>query len=72
MPFKSVWANSGFFAAGIFGHSCVWFHMFFNILYADVLLIIIGMGVIDILGVFVGVVSYEHLLRPDHRLQKPR
>lgn len=72
MPFKSVWANSGFFAAGIFGHSWVWFHMFFNILYADVLLITIGMGVVDILGIFVGVVAYEHLLRRKHRFQKPR
>jgi hypothetical protein len=33
--------------------------MFLNILYADVLLALIGMRVIDILGVFVGVVVYE-------------
>lgn len=61
MPFTSVWARSGFFAAVVFGHSWLWFNMFFNILYADVLLTLLSMSLLDILGVFIGVIIYEHL-----------
>ncbi len=61
LTFRSVWANAGFFAVVVVGHSWFWFNMFFNILYADVLLAMVSMCVLDILGVFVGVAVYEQI-----------
>ena len=61
LTFNSVWANAGFFAAVVVGHSWFWFNMFFNILYADVLLAMVSMCALDIVGVFVGVAVHEHI-----------
>ncbi len=61
LTFKSVWANAGFFAVVVVGHSWFWFNMFFNILYADVFLAMVSMCAIDIIGVFVGVAVYEQI-----------
>ncbi len=61
LTFKSVWANAGFFAVVVVGHSWLWFNMFFNILYADVLLAMVSMWALDIVGVFVGVAVYEQI-----------
>ncbi|MDJ0712186.1 MAG: hypothetical protein QNJ14_17480 [Woeseiaceae bacterium] len=63
LDFKSIWANAGFFALVVVGHSWLWFNMFFNILYANVLLPMLSMWVLDILGVFVGVAVYEQIQR---------
>ncbi len=61
LTFKSIWANAGFFAVVVVGHSWLWFNMFFNILYADVLLAMLSMCALDIIGVFVGVAVYEQI-----------
>ena len=61
LTFKSVWAKAGFFAVVVVGHSWLWFNMFFNILYADVLLAMISMCALDIVGVFVGAAIYEQI-----------
>ena len=61
LTFESIWANAGFFAIVVVGHSWIWFNMFFNILYADVLLAMISMCALDIAGVFVGVAVYEQI-----------
>lgn len=62
MPSSSIWAHSGVFAVLVFGHSWLWFNMFFNILYSDVLVPLLSMCLIGILAVFVGVVLYERLV----------
>ncbi len=63
LTFRSVWANAGYFAVVVVGHSWFWFNMFFNILYADVLLAMVFMCALDIVGVFVGVAVYERIHR---------
>ena len=60
---RSIWTNAGFFALVVVGHSWFWFNMFFNILYADVLLALVSMCALDIVGVFVGVAVYERFQR---------
>ncbi len=61
LTFKSAWANAGFFAVVVVGHSWLWFNTFFNILYADVWPALISMCAIDLIGVFVGVAVYEQI-----------
>ncbi len=61
LTFASAWANAGFFAVVVVGHSWLWFNTFFNILYADVLLAMVFMCAIDIAGVFVGAAIYEQI-----------
>lgn len=65
MPFKSTWANACLFSAIVFGHSWFWFNMFFNLLYADVLLPQVSMCLVGIIGVFFGVMAYEQVRRRD-------
>lgn len=62
MPSSSIWAQSGVFAVVVFGHSWLWFNLFFNILYSKVLRHLATMSLIDIFAVFVGVILYEQLL----------
>ncbi len=62
LTFRSIWANAGFFAVVIVGHSWFWFNMFFNILYADVLWAMVSMCALDLAGVFFGVAVYEKIL----------
>ncbi len=61
LTFRSIWANAAFFAVVLVGHSWVWFNMFFNLLYADVLLRMLSMCALDIVGIFVGVAVYEQI-----------
>ncbi|MDJ0749576.1 MAG: hypothetical protein QNJ11_08825 [Woeseiaceae bacterium] len=61
LTFDSALANAGYFAVVVVGHSWLWFNMFFNILYADVLLAMLAMCALDIVGVFVGVAVYEQI-----------
>ncbi len=61
LTLRSIWANASFFAVIVVGHSWFWFNMFFNILYADVLLPMVSMWALDIVGVFAGVAVYERI-----------
>lgn len=59
LPFKSVVGRSAFFAFGVFGHSWVWFHLFFVIEFAGVFATTLLTGLMGSVGVFVGIVAYE-------------
>jgi len=62
LPFKSVIPRSAFFAFGVFGHSWIWFHLFFVIEFADVLATTLLTGVMGSVGVFVGIAAYERTI----------
>ncbi len=59
LPFNSVVARSAFFAFGVFGHSWLWFHLFFVIEFAGVFTTTLLTGLMGSAGVFVGIVAYE-------------
>ena len=59
LPFKSVVVRSAFFAFGVFGHSWLWFHVFFVIEFAGVFATTLLTGLMGSVGVFVGIVAYE-------------
>lgn len=59
LPFKSVVGRSAFFAFGVFGHSWLWFHLFFVIEFAGVFATTLLTGLMGSVGVFVGIVGYE-------------
>jgi len=59
LPFKSIVARSAFFSFGVFGHSWLWFHLFFVIEFAGVLVTTLLTGVMGSVGVFVGILAYE-------------
>jgi len=59
LPFKSVVMRSAFFAFGVFGHSWLWFHLFFVIEFSRVFATTVLTGLMGSVGVFVGIVAYE-------------
>jgi hypothetical protein len=59
LPFKSNWARVALFAFGIFGHSWIWFHLFFAIEFAGILHELLLVGLIGAVGVFAGALVYE-------------
>ena len=59
LPFKSVVMRSAFFAFGVFGHSWLWFHLFFVIEFTGVFATTLLTGLMGSVGVFVGIVAYE-------------
>ncbi len=60
LPFNNIWARAAFFAFGVFGHCWTWFHVFFVIEFAGVLLTTLLVGLIGATGVFAGVITYEY------------
>lgn len=61
LPFKQTWARGAFFAFGVFGHSWIWFHVFFVIDLAGVLPAVLFVGLTGAAGVFVGTITYERI-----------
>ena len=59
LPFANRWARVAFFAFGVFGHSWVWFHLFFVIEFAGVLPLVLSTGLIGAVSAFAGVVACE-------------
>jgi len=59
LPFRSVVLRSAFFAFGVFGHSWIWFHVFFVNDFAGVFATAVLTGLMGSVGVFVGIVAYE-------------
>ncbi|WP_126456602.1 hypothetical protein [Sulfuriflexus mobilis] len=59
LPFKNVVPRSAFFAFGVFGHSWIWFHVFFVHDFAGVFTTAVLTGLMGSVGVFVGTVVYE-------------
>lgn len=59
LPFKSVVLRSAFFAFGVFGHSWIWFHVFFVHDFAGVFTTAVLTGLMGSVGVFVGIIAYE-------------
>jgi hypothetical protein len=59
LPFDSALVRVAFFAFGVFGHSWMWFHLFFAIEFAGVLPAVLLVGLIGAVGVFSGALAYE-------------
>jgi hypothetical protein len=59
LPFDSKFARVAFFAFGVFGHSWTWFHVFFVIEFARIILIVLLVGLTGAVGVFAGALAYE-------------
>jgi len=61
LPFKNIYAQTAFFAFGVFGHSWIWFHLFFVIEFANILHTVLLVGLIGAIGVFAGALIYERI-----------
>jgi hypothetical protein len=64
LPFERPRARVAFFAFGVFGHCWTWFHLFIPVMdFAGVLHLGLAVGLVGALGVFVGALLYERLVR---------
>ena len=63
LPLRNAMLRSAFFAFGVFGHSWIWFNLFFVIEFSGVLATTLLTGLIGSVGIFVGVVAYEWTTR---------
>ena len=59
LPLGPAWANTAFFAFGIFGHSWTLFKLYSVIEFSGVLLTVLFIGFVGALGVFIGALAYE-------------
>jgi hypothetical protein len=64
LPFEKTWATVAFFAFGIFGHCWTQFHLFIPIIeFAGILHVGLLVGLVGAIGVFLGALAYERLVR---------
>ncbi len=59
LPLRNTMLRAAFFALGVFGHSWIWFHLFFVIEFSGVFTTTLLTGLMGSIGVFVGIVVYE-------------
>lgn len=59
LPSGSPWVNAAIFAFGVFGHSWIWFNIYWVIEFGGVLLPSFLIGFLGVLGVFIGASAYE-------------
>lgn len=68
LPLSNVVARSALFAFGVFGHSWIWFHVFFVVEFAGVLLTAFVTGLMGSVGVFFGILAYEWTAADERRV----